>query len=95
MVVSTRSQVKVYPCGDCGYYWYFGKAQGHCKVFGITFDRELSLDKHVNLMRRACNYNLSSLRYIRKYHTIDMETSTAVASSALAWITATPSSIKQ
>ena len=56
----------------CGYCWYSVKAQGQCKVSRSYMDRELSFDKHVNLVCRACNYHLWSLRHIQKYLTVVM-----------------------
>ena len=48
------------------------KLRENVKSLGVTFDRKLSFDKHVNLVCRACNYHLWSLRHIRKYLTVDM-----------------------
>ena len=42
------------------------------KSLGFTSDHELSFDIHVNLVCRACNYYLWSLRHIRKFLTVDM-----------------------
>ena len=70
MVIGTRTQVKAYPCEN-----HAGtslKLRDNVKSLGVTFDYELSFDKHVNLVCRACNYDLWSLRHIRKYLTVDM-----------------------
>ena len=48
------------------------KLRDNVKIFRVTFDRELSFDKHVNLVCRACNYHIWSLRHIQKYLTVDM-----------------------
>ena len=48
------------------------KLRNNVKSLGVTFDHELSFDKHVNLVCRACNYHLWSLRHIRKYLTVNM-----------------------
>ena len=37
----------------------------HVKLLGVTLDNHLSMDKHVNEMRRACFYHLHALRQIR------------------------------
>ena len=35
------------------------------KSLGVTFDRTLSFDAHVQLTVRACNFHLAALRHIR------------------------------
>ena len=53
------------------------KLRDNVKSLGVTFDRELSFDKHVNLVYRACNYHLWSLRHIRKFLTVDIANTVA------------------
>ena len=48
------------------------KLRDNVKFLGVTFDHELSFDKHVNFVSWACNYHLWSLRHILKYLTVDM-----------------------
>ena len=73
MVIGTRTQVKAYPCGDhVDVAGTLLKLRDNVKSLGVTFDREISFDKHVNLVCRACNYHLWSLRHIRNYITVDM-----------------------
>ena len=73
MVIGTRTQVKAYPCENHAYIAGTSlKLRDNVKSLGVTFDHELSFDKHVNLVCRACNYDLWSLRHIRKYLTVDM-----------------------
>ena len=48
------------------------KLRNNVRSLGVTLDRELSFDKHVNLVCRACNYHLWLLRHIRKYLSDDM-----------------------
>ena len=73
MVIGTRTQIKAYPCGDhVDVAGTLLKLWDNVKSFRDTFDRELSFDKHVNLVCRDCNYHLWSLRHIRKYLTADM-----------------------
>ena len=73
MVIGTRNQIKAYPCSHhVDVAGTLLKLRDNVKSLGVTFDRELSFDKHVNLVRRACNYHLWSLRHIRKYLTVDM-----------------------
>ena len=48
------------------------KLGDNVKSLRVTLDRQLSFDKHVNLVRRACDYHLWSLRHIRKYLTVDL-----------------------
>ena len=47
------------------------KLRDDVKFLGVIFDRELSFD-NVNLVCRAYNHHLWSLRHIRKYLTVDM-----------------------
>ena len=49
------------------------KLRNNVKSLGVSFDRELSFDKHVNLMCRTCNYHLWSLKHVRKYLNVDMK----------------------
>ena len=66
MVIGTRAQVKAYPCAD--HVDVAGtslKLRDNVKTLGVTSDRELSFDKHVNLACRSCNYHLWSPRQIR------------------------------
>ena len=72
IVIDTQTQVKAYSCGDHVDVAGTLKLRDNVKSLGVTFDRELSFDKHVNLVCRACNYHLWSLRNIRKYLTVDM-----------------------
>ena len=59
MVISTRHQVKAYPCGDhVDVGGTLLKIRDNVKSLGVTFGRELSFDKHVNLVCLACNYHL-------------------------------------
>ena len=65
-------QVQTYPCGDnVDVAGTLLKLGDNVKSLRVTFDRELSFDKHVNLMGRASKYHLWSLRRIRKYLTVD------------------------
>ena len=48
------------------------KLRDNVKSLGVTFDRELSFDKHVNLVYRDSNCHLWSLRHVRKYLAVDM-----------------------
>ena len=75
MVIGTRTQVKAYPCGDhVDVAGTLLNLRDNVKSLEVTFDCELSFDKRVNLVCRACKYNLWSLRYIQKYltHTVDV-----------------------
>ena len=48
------------------------KLRDNVKSLGVTSDRELPFEKHVNIVCRACNYHLWSLRNIRKYLAVDV-----------------------
>ena len=48
------------------------KLRDNVESLRVKFDCELSFDKHVNLVRRACNYHMWSLRHIRIYLTVEM-----------------------
>ena len=72
MVIGTRAQFKAYPCGDhADVAGTSLKLMDNVKSLGVTFDRKLSFDKHVNFVCWACNYHLWSLRHIRKFLTVD------------------------
>ena len=45
---------------------------GHIKLFGVTLDSTLSLDRYVSTVARSCNYQLWSLRHIRHLLTFDV-----------------------
>ena len=86
MVIGTRTHVKAYTCEDhVDIAGTLLKVRVNVKSLGVTFDRELSFDKHVNLVCRACNYYMWSLRHIWKYLTVDMANTIAcsVVSSRL------------
>ena len=69
MVIGTRLRSKPIHVDVAGTLL---KLRNNVKSLRVTFNRELSFDKHVNLVSRACNYHLWSLRDIQKYLTVDM-----------------------
>ena len=86
MVIGTRAQVKAYPCGDnVNVAGTSLKLWNNVKSLEVTFDHELSFDKHVNLMCRDCNYNLWSLKHIQKYLTVDMANTTTFSVVGSRW----------
>ena len=74
MVIGIQTQVKVYLCEDhVDVAGTLLKLRDNAKSLGVTIDHELSFDRHINLVCRACNCHLWSLRHIQKYLTIGME----------------------
>ena len=42
------------------------------KIFGVTLDKNLSMDNHVNSVSKSVHYHIRALRHIRPSVSVDM-----------------------